>query len=65
MPLAEYKQNLGLLIDRLQALGAQVVVITPAPIDEAARRKLNQEVGHSGGNSADSQPDKLASLLPS
>jgi hypothetical protein len=45
VPLAEYKQNLGALVDRLQALGAQVVVITPAPVDEAARSKLNQQVG--------------------
>lgn len=43
VPLAEYKQNLGALVDRLQALGAQVVVITPAPVDEAARSKLNQQ----------------------
>ena len=44
VPLEEYKQNLGTLIDRLQALGAQVVVITPAPVDEATRCKLSREV---------------------
>ena len=45
VPLEEYKQNLDTLIDRLQALGAQVVVITPAPVDEATRSKLSREVG--------------------
>lgn len=44
MPLPEYKQNLENIVDRLQKLGAAVVVITPPPVDEAARLKLALEV---------------------
>ena len=50
MPLPEYKANLNTFIDRLQELGAQVVIITPPPVDEAARIKLAKQVHHTRHN---------------
>ncbi len=44
VPLSEYQANLNTFIDRLEGLGAQVVIITPPPVDEAARIKLAAEV---------------------
>lgn len=50
MPLPEYKANLNTFVDRLQELGAQVVIITPPPVDEAARIKLAKQVHHTSHN---------------
>ena len=47
VPLPEYQANLNAFIDRLEELGAQVIVITPPPVDEAARIKLAKQV-HTG-----------------
>ena len=44
VPIPEYKKNLGLIIDRLQELGAAVMVITPPPVDDQARIKLAVQV---------------------
>ena len=44
VPIPEYKKNLGLIIDRLQGLGAAVMVITPPPVDDQARVKLALQV---------------------
>ena len=44
VPLVEYVSNLNALIDRLQELGAQVLLITPPPVDEEKRIKLAAEV---------------------
>ena len=44
VPILEYKKNLGLIVDRLQKLGAAVILITPPPVDEQARVKLALQV---------------------
>ena len=45
VPLEEYSGNLKALIKAIQAYGAQsILLLTPPPVDEAARIKHNIQV---------------------
>ena len=45
MPLEEYAKNLKLLITHVQAYGAKaIIMLTPPPVDEAARVQYNKQV---------------------
>lgn len=46
MPLAEYEENLGRFVDRMLGLGARVIVFTPPPVDDEARKQLAVQVRH-------------------
>ena len=45
VPLEEYAENLKLLIGHVQAYGAKaIIMLTPPPVDEAARVQYNKQV---------------------
>ena len=63
VPLEEYRRNLEALIEAIQAYGARsILLLTPPPVDDAARIKHNKQVPPSLVSGCHVQPDFAAML---